>query len=111
MKGFQDNSFQNAFQRIMSGAKALPTAVRWTIAGVEWHRDRHTHTGQEYSYTVEVHRLFASGPKSWALLYVIETWWYGSETSETRRASWGKVMKGKRSDVFAWFRAQEKAVL
>jgi hypothetical protein len=108
MKGFQDQSFLMAFQRIMAKTQSTPTATRWTVGSVEWRCDRNAHTGLEYKYHIEIHRVVMARPKEWGLLFVLETWWYGRQSELTRRAHWGKVIYGSRNEVLGWFRAQEK---
>lgn len=110
MKSFQDNSFNNAFQRIMAKAKPTPTATRWEISGTVWVRDRHSYTGQDYMVHTEVFRLTHRGAPAWELMIVFENWWHASSETPVRNAHWAKLIKGRKQNVLPWFRKQEALV-
>lgn len=110
MKGFQDNSFTNAFHRILHKARPSPLAVNWAIAGVSWQWDRHSFMGQDYALNSEVHRLSFRGSRPWHLLIVFETWRSEQTDAVIRQAHWSKLLTGRKLDALTWFRTQEKAL-
>jgi hypothetical protein len=111
VRNFQDNSFTNAFHRVLNKARPSPLAVKWSVAGVAWQWDRHSFTGQDYAFNTEVHRLSFRGPKPWLLLIVFEIWRSEHNDAAIRQTHWSKLIKGHRKDVLAWFRRQEAGIL
>jgi hypothetical protein len=111
VKSFQDNSFTNAFHRILNKARPSPLAVKWSFAGVSWQWNRHSYTGQDYAFSTEVHRLLFRGSTPWLLLIVFEKWYAEHDEAVIRQSHWSKLLNGQRRDVLAWFKQQESEIL
>ncbi len=110
MKSFNDALFANRFMRISMATCPGHQINNWQVAGVAWCRDRHSYYGQAYSFQCDAYTLTFSGRRSWAILYVNETWWDEAGKAVVRSTHWGRLLRGNKSDVFAWFKAQEEAL-
>jgi len=110
VKTFNDAYFANSFMRISMTTCPGPQINNWQVAGVTWHRDRHSYYGQDYSFQCDIHTLSFAGRRAWGLLYVNETWWDEKGKNVVRSTHWGRLLRGSKTDVFAWFKAQEGAL-
>lgn len=107
MKGFAGPNFLRAFARIQQAANPSFNLARWAVGRVEWRRQRHSYWGFDYSFQVEAHTLVAPGRTGWNLVVFVETWWMTSRSVAVRTSSWGKLLRGRKADVLAWFKDQE----
>lgn len=105
MKGFNDTKFGLAFNRIMSGDRSEPGRREWEIAGVQVRRDRHSYSGQGYSFATEAYTLTSLGRTKWELLIVKEYWWDAQHVA-VRSSQWGKLLSGSKSAALDWFRVR-----
>lgn len=110
MQSLNSTFFANRFLRVSMATCSDPQAKHWQVAGVNWSRDRHSYNGQVYSFQCDVHTLSFNGRQKWSLLYIIETWWDEKGKNVVRSMHWGRMLSGSKSDIIAWFRAQEEVL-
>jgi hypothetical protein len=83
---------------------------KWAAKGAECSIDRHSFTGDVYSFHVEILqiRLPATGRPSWKLVIVSE-FWHGSDGERIHSAKWLKLLLGKPTEVLKWIRTNRDA--
>lgn len=85
---------------------------KWAANGVACSIDRHSFTGEVYSFHVEVLQiqLSATDRPNWKLIIVSE-FWHGSDGKPIHSAKWLKILLGKPAEVLKWIRANRGAML
>ncbi len=85
---------------------------RWAAKGAECSIDRHSFTGELYSFHVDILqiRLPATGCASWKLLIVRE-FWQGSDGESIHSTKWLKLLLGKPTDVLKWIKTNRGTIL
>jgi hypothetical protein len=108
MRRIGDASFFRIVDRLF-GAGATPlNAARWTIDGVDWRRERHNYSGDSHGFTVEVTTGTSARKPSWNLIIVKEYWRKAEAGEGFKTLQWAQVTSGRRADVDAWLRRQER---
>jgi hypothetical protein len=105
MKRLGDLSFFYFFDRMLSVSDPDFSLDRWVVDGVTWTRERHSFAGQTHSFTTEVFTGSCPGHQGWTLLVVKEHWWKGNQERSQR---WVLLTSGRRAEVMAWLKKQEK---
>jgi hypothetical protein len=84
---------------------------KWAAKGAECSIDRHSFTGEVYSFHVEVLqiRLPATGRPSWKFIIVSEFW--QSDGERIHSTKWLKILLGKPNEVLKWIRTNRGAML
>ncbi len=90
----------------MSGTTRTP-AVRWSIDGVDWQRERHSYSGAGHGFTVEVTTGTRAAKPSWTLV-VVKEYWRGRNGESLKSMQWAHIEAGSRNDVVAWMTRQER---
>jgi hypothetical protein len=108
LKSLSDSRFFNCLARLQADSNGVPTVDQWQVDGVNWHRERHSHWGRDYSYQFECQTLIAASPRPWRLLVVTETWWDCNRRTPARQVQWSKLTSGARQAALDWFREQER---
>ena len=77
--------------------------TQWTVRGVECRRERHGHSGQYYSFDLDVLNVRTKPGEGarWELFLVTE-FWRSSDGTSLHRLKWLKLTAGKAPDVFKW---------
>jgi hypothetical protein len=105
-KKLTDRTFLNAWSLVLSAG----TRQGWKPQGVDWRRTRHSFTGVDHSFSVEVHSLRSSAARApWALLVVVEHWW-DSDGRPLKSATWAHRVSGSNQAIVAWCTAQASAL-
>lgn len=107
MKSFASPSFFRVFELLLSTTNSGLKQPQWTIEGVECEYERHSFSGPNHGFAIEIVTLTRHGKRGWSLMVVKEFWWAGKQKDAGRMPHWAKLTSGQRADVFAWFRAQE----
>jgi hypothetical protein len=110
MRQLNDARFFNIWGQLLS--KTNPGLKRsiWQGGGAEWKRERLSLSGTNYSFQVETHLVRSTARPPWELLVVNETWWDENRAAVIRSARWSRLCAGRRADVLAWLREQEKGL-
>ena len=107
MKSFARPSFFRVFDLLVSTTNPQFRLTRWSHAGVEFERERHSFSGPKHGLTIEIFTLTRPGRRGWSLMVTKEYWWAGSESKAFKNLRWARPLSGDRRDVLAWMRAQE----
>jgi hypothetical protein len=107
MKNFTSPSFFRLFDLLMSTHNPGFKRWRWTLDGVACARERHSFTGQQHGFAVEIFTFSRTGKRDWSLMVVKEYWWIGGEGKDTKVLRWARPTGGRRNDIIAWFREQD----
>ena len=107
MKNLARPSFFRFFDLLLGATNPGLKRSRWTFDGVEFTRERHNFTGGAYGFTFEIFRMEHAGRRGWSLMVVKEYWWFGEEAKTAKTTHWARPIRGKRSDMMTWLRAQE----
>jgi hypothetical protein len=110
VKNFTSPSFFRLFDLLMSTHNPGFKRSKWTLEGVDCARERHSFTGQQHGFAVEIITFAHAGRRGWTLMVVKEYWWIGAEGKDTKLLRWARPTSGRRSDIIAWFRAQEASL-
>jgi hypothetical protein len=107
MRKIGDASFFRIVDLLLgAGARGAP-AVRGSIEGVDWRRERHRYAGAGLGFTVDVTTGTKTGAAAWTLVVVKEYWRSG--TGESIKAlQWAHIDSGNRADVVDWLERQER---
>jgi hypothetical protein len=81
--------------------------VRWSIDGVDWHRERHSYSGSSHGFTVEVTTGTKAVKPAWTLV-VVKEHWRGHDGEIVKSTQWAHIDSGNRRDVVAWLERQER---
>ena len=107
MRKIGDASFFRIVDRLLVAGATRAPAVRWSIDGVDWRRERHGYAGAGHGFTVEVTTGTKAGSAAWTLVVVKEYWRSG--TGESIKAlQWAHIDSGNRADVVDWLERQER---
>ncbi len=109
MKSFADRSFFAVFDELLRRDRPNHGPDTWTVAGVTWHRSRHTFETDSHGFAVETYEVVSPGRPGWSLLVAREHWWGGRQGETIRSAHWAKPLRGSRTAILAWFKAQAAA--
>lgn len=109
MRGLNNRSFFWQWQTVYASSNPGHQKDRWKIDGVDWTKERHAYWGDQYSVSLEVHRLEyrRNDNVEWQLLVVIERWWGPDRQKGIRDTTWCKLISGRADRVRAWLRKQE----
>jgi hypothetical protein len=107
MKNFTSPSFFRLFDLLMSTHNPGFKRPKLTLEGVDCARERHSFTGQQHGFSVEIFTFTRTGKRGWTLMVVKEYWWIGKDSKDTKAMRWARPTGGRRSDIIAWFREQE----
>jgi hypothetical protein len=107
MKNFTNPSFFRLFDLLMSTHNPGLKRSKWTVDGVDCTRERHSFTGQQYGFAVEIFTFARPGRRPWTLMVVQEYWWIGEDAKGSKTLRWARPTGGRRNDIIAWFREQE----
>ena len=107
MKNFTSPSFFRLFDLLMSTHNPGFKRSKWTLDGVDCGRERHSFTGQQYGFSVEIFTFSRVGKRGWTLMIVKEHWWIGEDGKDTKALRWARPTRGRRNDIIAWFRERE----
>jgi hypothetical protein len=107
MKSFARPSFFRVFDLLISTTNPQFKRSRWTHAGVELERERHSFSGPKHGLTIEIITLTRPGRRGWSLMVTKEYWWAGAESKAFKNLRWARPLSGQRGDILAWMRAQE----
>lgn len=108
MKTLADASFFRAFDRVVAAGNPGLKRAQWTFAEVDWLRERHSFTGADHGFSVEVFRLTRGGRSTWTLLLVKEHWWGGPKKDAVKQLQWARPLAGRGADVLVWLRERER---
>ncbi|MBS0235162.1 MAG: hypothetical protein JSR99_16975 [Proteobacteria bacterium] len=75
----------------------------WETNGVRCSLDRHTYSGDLYSFSVEILRVapLSARSKKWEL-YLVTEFWREPSGETVRMSKWLKLIAGKAADVTKW---------
>ncbi len=107
MKSLARPSFFRVFDLLLGTTNPGLKLPSWTYDGIAWERERHSFTGATHGQTIEIVTVTKPGKRGWSLMIVKEYWWGGKESKALKALRWAKPIEGQRSDIMAWFRAQE----
>jgi hypothetical protein len=107
MKNFTSPSFFRLFDLLMSTHNPGFKRSKWVLDGVDCTRERHSFTGQQYGFSVEIFTFTRAAKRGWTLMVVKEYWWIGEDSKDTKALRWARPTGGRRNDIIAWFREQE----
>ncbi|MBI3198171.1 MAG: hypothetical protein HYZ40_11845 [Rhodospirillales bacterium] len=107
MRKIGDASFFRIVDRLLASGTGRTPAMHWSIDGVDWQRERHSHAGASHGFTLEVTRGTKAARPGWTLVVVKEYWRAGSGES-MKSLQWAHIEAGRRADVVAWLERQER---
>ncbi|MEX0645225.1 MAG: hypothetical protein WD076_07940, partial [Parvularculaceae bacterium] len=110
MKSLSDAAFFRTFDALVTAGNAGLKRRTWHYAGADWRRDRYSMSLTDYSFVVDVFAVSQSSRPKWTLLSAKEYWWGATEKEALRDVRWSRPTAGRRADVLAWFRTQERAL-
>ncbi|MBI1216530.1 MAG: hypothetical protein GC185_12025 [Alphaproteobacteria bacterium] len=105
MKSFASASFYRGLDQLVSASNPGLKKDRWSHAGVEFTRIRHSFSAPGHSFTVETLTVGkGTGKTGWRLL-VVKEYWRGLDTAKTIHTSrWATVTEGSRAQALSWVR-------
>lgn len=79
--------------------------THWTVRGVECRRERNGHSGQYYSFDLDVLNLRTTPGEGahWELFLVTE-FWRSADGTSLHSPKWLKLTAGKAPDVLKWIK-------
>lgn len=106
MRSLNSAQFFHLFQALAYASNADPQRDRWTVAGVDWGRERRVFWGVHFSFQLETHVLESPHRDgvAWALLVVTERWWGPDRSRTIHEARWARMLKGPASLALAWLK-------
>jgi hypothetical protein len=110
MKSLARPSFFRMFDLLVSTTNPRSKLTHWTHDGVEFERERHSFSGPKHGLSIEIVTLTRSGRRGWSLMVTKEYWWARVDSKAFKNLRWARPISGRRSDLFAWLRAQEAAL-
>jgi hypothetical protein len=102
MRRIGDTAFFRDLDQVLGPSLRDTQANAWTIDGVRWVRQRHSHGGPAYSFVTEAVTGESLAGTPWSVLVVKEYWWKGSGRSELRSGQWATLLSGRREQLVAW---------
>lgn len=79
--------------------------THWTVHGVECRRERHGHTGQHYSFDLDILNLrMKSGEGAHWELFLVTEFWRSVDGASLRSPKWLKLTVGTAPDVLGWIK-------
>jgi len=109
VKSLSDAAFFRTFDALVAAGNAGLKKRTWSYAGADWRRDRYSVSVTDYSFVVELFAVRLTRPK-WTLLVAKEYWWGPTDRDILRDIRWSRPTEGRRADVLAWFRLQERSL-
>jgi hypothetical protein len=97
------------FDLLVSRGNPRLKRSRWTDAGAEFERERHSFTSARHGIVLDIITASLKGRRGWSLMVTKEYWW-GPDDKPFKNLRWARPLSGQRSDLFAWLRAQEAAL-
>lgn len=110
MKSLSDAGFFRAFEALADAGNPGLKRKSWEFCGARWRRDRYSISGPEYTVIIEAFTVRHASRPHWRLLVAKEHWW-GDEQDTIRSARWSRPTEGRRADILAWFRKQEREII
>jgi len=107
MKSLARPSFFRLFDLLVSTTNPGLKRPHWTHNGVDFERERHSVTGPQHGFVLEITTLTSRGRRGWSLMVIKEYWWAGEESKGLKNLRWARPTSGQRSDILSWLRAQE----
>lgn len=82
----------------------------WTVRGVQCRRERHGHSGQYYSFDLDVLNLRTTSheDRQWELFIVTE-FWRSNAGARMHSQKWLRLIEGKAPDVFKWIKKHRES--
>jgi hypothetical protein len=108
MRKIGDAAFFRIVDRLLGAGAGRNPAVRWSIDGVDWQRERHSHSGAEHGFTVEVTTGTHATKPAWTLVVVKEYWWKIKTGDSFKSMQWAHITAGSRADVIDWLDRQDR---
>lgn len=108
MKALTDASFLRAFDALVSAGNPGLKRASWNHADAAWQRERHSFSGADHSFAVEVFTVVPAGRTQWKLLVVREHWWMGGDSDAVKSVQWARAASGRTADILAWVRERER---
>lgn len=110
MKTISDAAFFRVFDTLVGDGNPGLTRAVWDYAAAHWERERLSVSRHTYSHVTEIITLAHAGRPKWTLLVVKEYWWGDREGDAFRTVRWTRPTDGRRAEILAWFRDQEKMI-
>lgn len=110
MKSLSDAAFFRVFDALASAGNPGLKRASWDFAAVHWEKERLSLARTAYSIVQEIFTLTHQGRPKWMLLVVKDYWWDVEAGTLIRNIRWSRPMSGRRADIFAWFREQERGM-
>jgi hypothetical protein len=107
MKSLGDPAFFRLFDFLTSLTNPGLKRLHWVHDGVEFERERHSVNGPKHGLAIEIFTLSRQSRRGWSLMVIKEYWWAGEESKALKNLRWARLIRGQRSDVLSWLRAQE----
>ena len=107
MKTLSDAAFFRKFDLLLDAGNPGLKLQSWTFADTNWRRERHSFTGGEYSFVVEVFTILHETRPKWKLIVTKEYWWGADKTDVLKNQRWSRPAQGRRADMLAWFKKQD----
>jgi hypothetical protein len=104
MKALTDASFFRAFDGLVSAGNPGLKRASWSHAGASWRRERHSFSGVDHSFAVEVFTVAAANRGRWTLLVVREHWWLSGANDAVKSLQWARPTSGAAAEILAWLR-------
>ncbi|MFI5002575.1 MAG: hypothetical protein ACHQK9_22035, partial [Reyranellales bacterium] len=92
---------------LLSPGTTRNPAVRWSIDGVDWQRERHSYSGASHGFTVEVTTGTKAAKPAWTLV-VVKEHWRGRDGEIVKSSQWAQIDSGSRADVVRWLERHER---
>jgi hypothetical protein len=108
MRKIGDAAFFRIVDRLLGAGGGRNPAVRWSIDGVDWQRERHSHSGAEHGFTVEVTTGTHATKPAWTLVVVKEYWWKIKTGDSFKSMQWAHITAGSRAEVVDWLDRQDR---
>lgn len=108
MKRIGDPSFFRTTDRLFAAGTSRSPQAQGRIDEVQWTRERHSYTGIDHAFSLEVITVRSTEKPEWTLMIVKEFWWQPPSGEVFKSLQWAHVVAGRRADPVAWLKRQEQ---
>jgi hypothetical protein len=92
-------------ETLVSDSTSRIGQTHWTMRGVECRRERHGHSGQYYSFDLDILNLRTKpGEGPYWELFVVTEFWRSADGTSLHGPKWLKLTEGKAPDVLNWIK-------
>lgn len=108
MKTLADVSFFRAFDALLAETNPGMNAAAWQVDDVRCTHERHSFSGREHRFAIEVVTVANTGRRGWTLMVVKEYWWARGSGQAVKVLRWARPIAGSSGAIVAWFRARTR---